>query len=82
MMKMIRKGAPASIVQCPQLEMLSTKRNHKESLEVQGLVQEHKKVFQDPPMKMPLNREIKHPIELKTGSGPLNIKSFRSPHHQ
>ena len=38
MMKMIRKGVPAYIVQCHQLEMLSAKMISEGSPEVQGLI--------------------------------------------
>ena len=82
MMKMVRKGVPAYIVQCHQLEMLSTKRNHEDSPEEQGIVQKHEKVFQDLPIKIPPNKEHEHPIEVKIGSKPVNIKSCRYPHHQ
>ena len=82
MMKMIFKGAPPSIVKFHQLEMLSTKRNHKESPEEQGIVQKHEKVFQDLPIKIPPNREHEHPIEVKKGPDPVNVKSCHYPHHQ
>ena len=80
-MKMIRKGAPAYIVQCHHLEMLSTKRNYEESPQVQEIVQKHEKVFQDLLMKMPPNWEIEHTIEVKAGSNPFNIKPYHYPHH-
>ena len=32
-------------------------------------------------MKIPPNREIKHTIEVKARSGPVNIKPYRYPHH-
>ena len=75
MMKMIQKGAPAYLVQCHQLEMLSTKMINEVSLEVQGIIQKHEKIFQDLPMKIPPNREIEHTIEVKAGSYPINIKA-------
>ena len=61
---------------------LNLKRNREESPEEQGIVQKHEKVFQDLPIKIPLNRENEHPIEVKKGSDPVNIKSCRYPHHQ
>jgi hypothetical protein len=82
MMKLSRKGAPAYVVQCHQLEMLSANMTREESPEIQDLIRKHEKVFQDLPMKMPPNREIEHTIEVKAGSDPVNIKPYRYPHHQ
>jgi len=62
--------------------MLSAKVISKVSPKVQELIQKHEKVFQDLPMKMPPNKEIKHTIEIKAGSDPVNIKPYRYPHHQ
>ena len=73
MMKMIRKGAPAYVVQCHQLEMLSANMISEESPKIQDLIQKREKLFQDLPMKMPPNREIEHTIEVKAGSDPVNI---------
>ena len=82
MMKMIRKGAPTYLVQCHQLEMLTSNLVNEEALEVQELIQKHEKVFQDLSMKMPPKREIEHTIEVKAGSNPINIKPYQYPHHQ
>ena len=79
---MIRKGAPAYLIQCHQLEMLTSNLVNKEAPKVQELNQKHEKVFQDLPMKLPPKREINHTIEVKSGSNPINIKSYRYPHHQ
>jgi hypothetical protein len=79
---MIQIGAPTSTVQCHQLEMLSSKGSHEESPEEQGLVRTHEKVFQDLPIKVPPDRKIKHPIEVKTVSNSVDIRSFHYPHHQ
>ena len=62
--------------------MLSANMINKESPEIQDLIQKHGKIFQDMPMKMPPNREIKHTIEVKAGSDPVNIKPYRYLHHQ
>ena len=82
MMKMIRKGALAYIVQCHRLELLSAKMISEGSPEVQWLIQKLEKVVQDLPMKMPPNREIEHTIEVKAGSDPVNLKPHHYPHHQ
>lgn len=82
MMKMIQNGALAYVVQCHQLEMLSTKVIGEESLEIQELIQKHEKIFQDLPMKMPPNREIEHTIEFKEGSDLVNIKPYQYPNNQ
>ena len=34
------------------------------------------------PIKIPPNREHEHPIEVKKGPNPVNIKYFHYPHHQ
>eukprot|EP00253_Pinus_taeda_P006192 PITA_06192 len=82
MMKMIRKGAPAYVIQCHQLEMLSANMTSEESPEIQDLIRKHEKVFQGLPLKMLPNREIEHKIEVKAGSDQVNIKPYRYPHHQ
>ena len=61
---------------------LSLKRNHKQSPEEQSIVGKHEKVFQDLPIKVPFNRKIKHPIEVKTISNSVDIRSFHYPRHQ
>ena len=61
---------------------LNLKRNHKKSPEEQGIVGKHEKVFQDLPIKVSSNRKIKHPIEVKTVSNSVDIRSFHCPHHQ
>jgi len=76
MMKMIQRGAPAYVVQCHQLEMLSANMTSEESPEIQHLIRKHEKVFQDLPMKMLPNREIEHTIEVKACSNPVNIKPY------
>jgi len=80
MMKLSRKGAPAYVVQCHQLEMLSANMTREVSPEIQDLIWKHEKVFQDLPIKMPPNREIEHTIEVKAGSDPINVKPYRYPH--
>jgi len=61
---------------------LNLKRNHKKSPEEQGIVGKHEKVFQDLPIKVSSNRKIKRPIEVKTVSNSVDIRSFHYPHHQ
>jgi hypothetical protein len=43
--------------------------------------EKHKKVFQDLPMELPLERRIEHIIEVKPGSSPVKVKPYRYPHH-
>ena len=61
---------------------LNLKRNHEKTPEEQRIVRKHEKVFQDLPIKIPPNKEHEHPIEVKKGPDPVNIKSCRYPHHQ
>lgn len=56
MVKLIRKGAPTYIVQCHRMEMLALKLINEVLLEDQELIQKHKKVFQNLPLQMPLER--------------------------
>lgn len=62
--------------------MLTSNLVNRESPEVQELIQNHEKVSEDLPMKMPPKREIEHTIEVKLGSNPVIIKPYRYPHHQ
>ena len=57
---------------------LNLKRSHKKSPEEQGIVGKHE--FQDLPIKVPSDRKIKHPIEVKTVSSFVDIRSFQYPH--
>ena len=61
---------------------LNLKRNHKKSLEEQGIVGKNEKVFQDLPIKVSSNRKIKHPVEVKTVSKSVGIRSFHYPDQQ
>jgi len=51
------------------------------NLEIQDLIQKHKKVFQDLPMELPPQRRIEHIIEVKPGSSPVKVRPYRYPHH-
>ena len=62
--------------------MLSSKRSHEETPEEQGIVWKNEKVFQDIPIKVPPDRKIKHPIQVKAGSDLVDIRSFHYPHQQ
>eukprot|EP00253_Pinus_taeda_P002639 PITA_02639 len=80
MKKLIRKGAPTFVAQCQYLELLSTEGTHQTS-EISSLTQRNEKVFQDLPMKLPPERKIKHIIEVKIDSTPVNVKPYCYPHH-
>lgn len=62
--------------------MLPLNMVNEEAPKVQELIQNHEKVFQGISMKMLSKREIEHTIEVKARSNPINIKSYRYPHHQ
>ena len=61
---------------------LNLKRNHKKSPEEQGIAGKHEKVFQDLPIKVSFDRKIKRPIEVKTVSNSVDIRSFHYPDQQ
>ena len=81
MEKLIRKGAPAYVVQCQETELLTSEVVKQDHPEIQGLIQKYKKVFEDLPMELPPKRKIEHVIEIKSGSSPVNVKPYRYPHH-
>jgi len=63
------------------MEILASKVGHSQHLEIEVLIQKYEKVFQDLPMKFPLERKIEHIIEIKPYSTPVNMKPYRYPHH-
>ena len=81
MEKLIRKGAPAYVVQGQGMELLTSKVVKPSQPEIQGLTQKYKKVFEDLTMELPPERKIEHVIEIKSGSSPVNVKPYRYPHH-
>jgi hypothetical protein len=81
MEKLIRKGAPAYVAHCHQMQLLTTEIVKSQHPEIQSLIQKYDKVFQDLPMKLPPNRNIEHIIKVKPDSAPVNIRPYRYPHH-
>ena len=81
MEKLIRKGAPTYVVQCQEMEWLTSEVVKPVQPEIQGLIQKYKKVFKDLPMELPPKRKMEHVIEIKYGSSPVNIKTYRYPYH-
>ena len=81
MEKLIRKGAPVYVVQCQDMELLTSEVVKPGQPEIQGLIQKYKKLFEDLPMELPPERKIEHVIKIKSGSSPINVKPYRYPHH-
>ena len=81
MEKLIRNVAPSYVVQCQEMELLTSEVVKSGQPEIQGLIQKYKKVFEDLPMELPPERKIEHVIEIKYGSSPVNVKPYRYPHH-
>jgi len=52
MEKLIRKGAPAYMAHCHQMQLLTTEIVKSQNPEIQTLIQKYDKVFQDLPMKL------------------------------
>jgi len=81
MEKLIRKGAAAYVIQCHHMDGQGSEQEKSNSIEVEELIQKHKKVFEDLPMELPPERRIEHIIEIKPGSSPIKVKPYRYPHH-
>ena len=58
MEKLIRKGAPVYVVQCQEMKLLTLEVVKPGQLEIQGLIQKYKKVFEDLPMDLWPERKI------------------------
>ena len=77
MEKLLRKGAPAYILQCQEMELLTCEGDMDKQPEIQELIQKHHKVFQELPMELPPNKKIEHIIEIEPGTKPANSKPYR-----
>ena len=75
------KGAPTYVIQCQEMELLTSEVVKPGQPDIQGLIQKYKKVFEDLPMELPLERKIEHVIEIKSRSIHVNVKPYRYPHH-
>ena len=51
------------------------------TLNIQDLIQKHKKVFQDLPMELLPQIRIEHIIEVKPGSSSVKVRPYKYPHH-
>ena len=71
----------AYVVQCQEMELLTSEVVKPGHPEIQGLIQKYKKVFEDLPMELPPERKIEHVIKIKSGSSLVNVKPYRYPHH-
>ena len=74
MEKLIRKGAPAYILQCQEMELLTCEGDMDKQPEIQELIQKYHEVFEELPMELPPNRKIKHIIEIKLVTKPASRK--------
>ena len=63
------------------MELLACKIEDSKSTENQDLIKKQNKVFEDLPMELPPNRKIEHITEVEPRAKPVNIKSYRYPHH-
>ena len=64
MEKLLRKGAPAYILQCQEMELLTCEGDMDKQTEIKEMIKKHHKVFQELPMELPPNRKIEHIIEI------------------
>ena len=67
MEKLVRKGVPAYIIQCQEMELLTCEGDDYKPPKIQELIQKHHKVFQQLPMGILPNRKIEHMIEIEPG---------------
>ena len=61
--------------------MLTCEGDDCNPLEIQELIQNNHKVFQELSMELPPNKKTEHLIELEPRARPVNIRSYRYPHH-
>jgi hypothetical protein len=78
MEKMIRKGATTYFIHCLQMGIQEPEQDFK-NLEIQDLIQTHKKVFQDLPVDLPPQRRIEHIIEIKPKSSQSRLDHTDTP---
>ena len=82
MEKLRWKDAPMYILQCREMEILTSERDMEKQLETQELIRKHHKVFQELPMELPPNRKTEHIIEIQLGTKPSSNKPYRYPHQR
>ena len=81
MEKLLRKGAPAYILQCQEMELLTCEGDMEKQPEIKELIKKHHKVFQELPMELPPNINIEHIIKIEPRTKPASRKPYRYPHH-
>jgi len=74
MEKIFKKGASAYLFQFHQIEVQYSKQGDSRWSKIQEFIQRHKKVFQDLPMELPLEKRIEHIIEVNPGSSLVKVK--------
>ena len=82
MEKLLQKGAPAYILQCQEMELLTCEGDMDKQPEIQDLIRKNYKVFQELPMDLPPNRKIKHIIEIEPGTKTASSKPYICPHQR
>ena len=81
MEKLLRKGAPAYILHCQEMELLTCEGDRDKQIEIKELIKKHHKVFQELPIDLPPNRNIGHIIKIEPGTKPASSKPYRYLHH-
>lgn len=78
MEKLIKNGSQGLIARCYALE--GQEEQKATPSELQEVLIQHSKVFEDLPKELPPSREHDHGIKLLSGSNPPNIRPYRYPY--
>jgi hypothetical protein len=78
--KLLKKGHQGVITQLFSLDVQTSKPSI--SLDLQGIIDKHSKVFEDIPKGLPPTQNHDHDIHLIPGSVPPNIRPYRYPYAQ
>ena len=71
MEKLRWKDAPTYILQCREMEILTSEGYMDKQPEIQEIIQKHRKVFQELPIELLPNRKTEHIIEIDLGQNLL-----------
>ena len=70
------------ILQCQEMEILTSEGDMDKQPETQELIRKHHEVFQELPMALPTNRKTEHIIEIESGTIPASKNPYKYPHQR